>query len=154
MKRLLFALLSVGLTLAVTSTARADTFTYDVSTVTYITHIPYEFSFTETSLLSATTTILGADMTVITSPGCTINFSTFTDPLSMTPKISEGLGSPCLSSNTVGFTGPFDHVGSYSNGAQLPTILTISSVSVPEPSAFLLLGSGLLALVGTIRKKL
>ena len=154
MVKRLFALLTVSVSLIATLPAQASLI-YDVATFTFGSHIPFEYSFTEPNFLTITTTIPAADITIITSPGCSINSVTITDPFSASPTIGESLGSPCSSSSTLfNLVGPFDHVGSYSNGALLPTILTISGTPVPEPSALLLLGSGMLGVLGTIRKKL
>ena len=163
MKMLGFSLrrsLLVGLTLSCSvflPAARADLL-YDVTTVTGIVNasfevafVPFEFTFTEPTFLTSTTVIPEADLTVVTSPGCTITSATIFNPSSAIPEVGETMTAPCgVAQVTGGFTVPWDQLGSYSNGAPLPTVLTISGTAVPEPSStgLLLIGMAAVALFG------
>jgi hypothetical protein len=113
----------------------AGSLLYDVTSVDS-SHHPYEFSFTEPDFLSTTTTISTPALNIITqATSCTITSATFSDPLSALPSEGDCTGVTIL-------TGPFNHVGTFTNGATLPTILTISGTvtsTVPEPSLSYLL---------------
>src|ERR1700678_2889547 len=83
---------------ALAPAARAD-ITYDVQT--YFTHAPadtpYQFTFTEPAFLSSTTTIPGADITLLTppAPGCAVADATITAPDSSSPNILEDFSGSC-----------------------------------------------------------
>jgi hypothetical protein len=127
--------LRFALSLLFAAVPAAGTVLYDFSSFDF-NNRAYEFSFTEPDLLSSTTTISTPDLHIITqATTCTITTATFANPLSANPEESDCTGRGNL-------VGPFDHLGTYSNGAQEPSILTISSVATaaPEPaSVFLLL---------------
>lgn len=138
--------------------ARADIL-YEVPTVFGAVDTPYEYTFTEPTFLSATTTIPGADLTIVTPPlaGCTVSSVTITDPDSSIPNISEGYSGTCnnVLTTSADVPGPFDQDGVYSNGAQDPTILTITgtpAAAVPEPGSVVLLLS-LIAMVVVLSRR-
>ena len=122
-----------------------------------------DFSFTEPSLLTTTTTIQAADLDVTVEPSATCSVSSFTitgpDSSSVELTISlsgTGAGYDCLSDGT-NVLGPLNADGVYSNGAPIPQIVTITGSpalsTTPEPSSFALLGTGLLGVAGVVRKR-
>ena len=132
---------------------------YDVKDTNFDGTATYEYTFTEPNFLTTTTTIPEADLTFITAlpAGCTETSATINNPSSTTPSLTDnltGTGSGCMTS-TADFLGlgPFNHDGTYSNGAPVPTVLTISgSPVVPEPGSISLLLTAIVVL-GMITKK-
>jgi hypothetical protein len=121
-----------------------------------------DFSFTEPGLLTTTTIISAADLDVAVEPSATCSESSFTignpdsSVVSLTNTLS-GSGAFCTG-GTATVAGPVDHDGVYSNGALVPTILTITGspaivAATPEPSTLALFGTGIIGLAGMARRK-
>ena len=126
--------------------AKAD-IKYEISSFTG-SHIPFDFSFTEPTFLTSTTTIPQANLSVVTPPdNCTISSAGINNPSSTTPNVVFTLAGCSINGDSAsyqvnGFTGPFSQDGAYSNGAALASVVTISgapAAAVPEPGSVSLL---------------
>lgn len=129
-----------------TSAAQADLL-YDVQGFISpgVTPLPLQFTFTEPQFLTSTTTIAAADLNIILQPSpCNITSATLSNPSLGAPSLTELLtGSGCtIDNSTTSFSGPLDHTGVFSNGAPVPTTITITgspAAAVPEPASVTLL---------------
>ncbi|HLK67578.1 MAG TPA: PEP-CTERM sorting domain-containing protein [Bryobacteraceae bacterium] len=140
-----FFLLTILLASATTATASV-TYDYHFQSNAFGTT---DWQFTVSDFVSApgTTFITSFDSYSSTFQGTPLFDIQITDPFTASPFISTDAMEGGLSSG--GWTGPFDHAGTYTGGGNATLIITQNAASVPEPSSLALIGAAgmLLALV-------
>jgi len=108
------------------------------------TFSPITFSFTVPDFIAETTVIPGGDITVVVDgDGCEAEFISISNPRSSGVGIVYKLTGCNTSYNSGlifsgGVFGPLDEIGAYTNGAPIPTVLTISGApesQIPEPGS-------------------
>ena len=133
--------------------ACSASYLYDVTTYDFDLQ-QYEYSFTLPNLLLSTGTFTPPALTILIPPpnGCVVTSVTLHDPMSAGAGLVDTFTNCNFIASSVGLPGPIDHDGTYSNGAQFPTILTLSGAASPEPGSVWILGTGLIAF-GLISKR-
>jgi len=115
------------------------------------------YSFLEPSILTTATTIPASAMFNVTQTGGVLT-SFFIDPVTgSTPSQCISLSSPCAAVDWTqgaatiiaaqGYAVPLTSLGTYTGNP------TITIANTPEPSAFALLGTGLLGIASFIRRR-
>ena len=144
--------------LAASLVARADTYQYQF--VADASDGPFAGTvvFDEPSILSSNTTIDSSSFVSSTNSNIT---SLFLDPTGSTCPNGDRGGVSCLEeyiTNGSGFNGynpSFTMVGQHVSvgGGETLTITDTTPATVPEPSGFALLGTGVLGVAGMVRKR-
>ena len=105
--------------------------------------------------LTTDTTVVAADLVNLFGDNAAfLTKVTILDPSTSDPAILIYYTFSQFPGEDIGWFQPFDHIGSYCNGActDPATTLTISAAAAPEPGTYALIGLGLVA-VALKRKK-
>ena len=152
-----FRLMISAILLSSSLYAYADTYQYTVSVTSG--GGSGTFSFDTSSILTGDTTVQASSLTYSSDPTVV---SVFIDPDGPSCPNGNRGGNACVEFTTNGgedfqgfpnaFTAPGSYNSTYDNLNLTITDLTPPLTATPEPSSIALLGTGLLTLIGTLRR--